>query len=277
MVSSYQVDFIIAGVLSLVILTIAGYSIFVPENLKSKYNYKRVKEAEVSEILSYLALAIFIFMLMNFQTAVSNFLGLSPCRNYDHYMLMMEGNKVGYLQSLATPILTYFSGIIYLLGFSFLLIFTFIIFMCSRTQNLKEYAIAFAFIYLAAYPFYIFFPVDVTGHVLPGVVPLLYQLNPSVLPIVTFCDPGLNNCFPSLHAALSMMATLFIVFRTDLKRYKIFAVVTTIFIQFSILYLGIHWIADLIAGDFLAVFAYFLATKKFKLRFKNEDIDFHTR
>lgn len=276
MVSSYQVDFIII-VLSLVILIVIGYSFFVPENLKSKYNYKKLKEASVSEILSYLSLAIFIFLLMNFQTTVSNFFGLSPYRNYDHYMLMVEGDKVGYLQRLATPVLTYFSGIIYLLGFSFLLIFTFVIFMCSHTQNLKEYAIAFAFIYLAAYPFYIFFPVDVTGHVLPGVVPLLYQLNPSILPIVTFCDPGLNNCFPSLHAALSMMATLFIVFRTDLKRYKIFAVLTTIFIQFSILYLGIHWVTDLIAGDLLAVFAYFLTTRRFKLRFKNEELNFHTR
>ena len=130
---------------------------------------------------------------------------------------------------------------------------------------------------MIAYVFYIFFPVDVTGHVLPGMVPLLYQLNPAILGIVTICSPGLNNCFPSLHAALSVMATMFILFKTDLRRYKVFAVVTTIFILFSILYLGIHWITDMIGGILLAFISYFLAIRVFKKRFKDESSHFYMR
>src|SRR5665811_1065968 len=109
-------------------------------------------------------------------------------------MLILEGNEVSHFQSLATPMLTYFSGVIYLLGFSFLLISTFVILLSTRNnRTLKEYSIALAFICLASYPFYIFFPVNVTCHVLPAMVPLLYQMNPAILRIATICDPGLNN------------------------------------------------------------------------------------
>jgi membrane-associated phospholipid phosphatase len=264
--------------LSLIFSVAVGYFLFVPEPLKSKHCYKSLDSFKIYELLHYAVLAAFIFLLMNSQTAVSNFFGLNPSRNFDRYMLMLEGNEVSHFQSLATPMLTYFSGAIYLLGFSFLMIFTFLVFLCTRNNRaLKEYSIAFALIYLTAYPFYIFFPVDVTGHVLPGVVPLLYQLNPAILRIAMICSPRLDNCFPSLHAALSVMATLFVIFKTNLRRYKIFAVGTTIFILFSILYLGIHWITDVIGGIILAFVSYFVATQFSKTRFKNEDIRLYMR
>lgn len=277
MISSNQMDLVM--ILSLVFSLAVGYFIFVPEPFKSKYYCKSLDSPRISEILLYSILAVFIFMLMDLQTDISNFLGLNPSLNYDRYMLMLEGNKVSYFQSLATPMLTYFSGVVYLLGFSFLLIFTFVVLLYTQnTEVLKEYVMAFTFIYLVAYTFYILFPVDVTGHVLPGMTPLLYQLSPpAILRILTFCDPGLKNSFPSLHAALSVMATLFILFRTDLRRYKVFAVGTTIFILFAILYLGIHWITDMIGGIILAFAAYFVATRISKTRFKDEDIHLYMR
>jgi membrane-associated phospholipid phosphatase len=276
MISSNQMDFIM--VISLIFSVAAGYFIFVPEPLRPKYYYRNLGSSGISEILPYATLAAFIFILMDLQTNISNFLGLSPSLNYDQYMLMLEGAKVSYFQSLATPMLTYFCGVIYLLGFPFLLIFTFIVFLCAQnTKALKEYAITFMLIYLTAYPFYIFFPVDVTGHVLPGMVPLLYQLNPAILRIATICSPNLDNCFPSLHAAFSVMATLFVLFKTDLRRYKVFAVGTTIFILFAILYLGIHWITDMIGGIILAFIAYLIATRISKKRFKDEGTCFYMR
>lgn len=276
MISSNQMDFMM--ILSLVCSVAAGFFIFVPEPLKPKYYYKSPDSSGISELLPYAILVVVIFILMDSQTAISNFLDLNPSRNYDQYMLILEGNEVSHFQSMATPMLTYFNGVIYLLGFSFLLLFTFVALLFTHnTEVLKEYVIAFTLIYLAAYPFYIFFPVDVTGNVLPGMIPLLYRLNPAILRIVTICDPSLNNCFPSLHAALSVMTTLFILFRTNLRRYKIFAVVTTIFILFAILYLGIHWITDMIGGIILAFIAYFIATRIFKTRFKDEDISLYMR
>jgi membrane-associated phospholipid phosphatase len=276
MISSTQMNFFL--ILSLIISVIVGYFIFVPEPLKPKSSSRSLDSHRISEVMLYAVLAAFIFLLMNLQTAVSNFFGLSPSRNYDQYMLMLEGNKVSYFQSLATPTLTYFSVAIYLLGFSFLMIFTFVVLLCTRNSRaLKEYAIAFTIIYLTAYPFYIFFPVDVTGHVIPGMVPLLYQMNPAFLRLAMICSPRLDNCFPSLHAALSVMATLFVLFKTNLRLYKIFAVGTTILIFFAILYLGIHWITDLIGGIILAFISYFIATQISNARFKDEDIHLFMR
>ncbi|HWQ47848.1 MAG TPA: phosphatase PAP2 family protein [Methanosarcina sp.] len=276
MISSNQLDFMI--MLSLMFSVPAGYYIFVPEPLRPKYYYRNLRSSGISEILPYAALAAFIFILMDSQRDISNFLGLSPSLNYDRYMLMLEGTKVSYFQSLANPMLTYFCGVVYLLGFPFLLIFTFILFLFSQNDEaLKEYATTFMLIYMVAYVFYIFFPVNVTGYVLPGMIPLLYQLNPAILRIAMICSPGLNNCFPSLHAALSVMATIFILFKTDLRRYKVFAIGTTIFILFSILYLGIHWITDMIGGIILALISYFVATQVFKKRFKDESIHFYMR
>ena len=74
-----------------------------------------------------------------------------------------------------------------------------------------------------------------------------------------------------------LVALIFILFRTNLRRYKIFAVGTTIFILFAILYLGIHWITDMIGGIILAFIAYFIATRIFKTRFKDEDISLYMR
>jgi membrane-associated phospholipid phosphatase len=276
MISSNKLDFMI--MLSLIFSVPVGYYIFVPETLRPKYYYRNLESSGILDILPYAASATLIFILMDSQRYISNFLGLSPSLNYDKYMLMLEGTKVSIFQSLASPTLTYFCGVVYLLGFPFLLIFTFILFLFSQNdETLKEYAITFTLIYLIAYVFYIFFPVDVTGHVLPGVAPLLYQLNPAILGIVTICSPGLNNCFPSLHTALSVMATMFILFKTDLRRYKVFAVGTTIFILFSILYLGIHWITDMIGGIILALISYLVATRIFKKRFKNESTHFYMR
>lgn len=276
MISSTQMNFLL--ILSLIISVVVGYFIFVPEPLKPKSSSRSLDSHRISEVMLYAVLAAFIFLLMNLQTAVSNFFGLSPSRNYDQYMLMLEGNKVSYFQSLATPTLTYFSVAIYLLGFSFLMIFTFVVLLCTRNSRaLKEYAIAFTIIYLTAYPFYIFFPVDVTGHVIPGMVPLLYQMNPAFLRLAMICSPRLDNCFPSLHAALSVMATLFVLFKTNLRLYKIFAVGTTILIFFAILYLGIHWITDLIGGIILAFMSYFIATQISNARFKDEDIHLFMR
>ncbi|WP_236622644.1 phosphatase PAP2 family protein [Methanococcoides methylutens] len=198
---------------------------------------------------------------MKSQLVIVNFLDKGAYTNYAKYMILIEGDAVAYFQIFASPMLTYASAAIYLIGFSFLLIFTFLLLMhTQKLEVLQEYTIAFVTIYLVALPFYIYVPVPVTGFTLPNVAPLLYDLSPIILQGVTIVDPFLDNCFPSLHAALSVMAMLMI-FRTDLTRFKIFSLATTVAIQFTILYLGIHWITDMIGGIVLALISYIIATR----------------
>ncbi|UGV40979.1 inositol phosphorylceramide synthase [Methanococcoides orientis] len=244
----------------LICMIALAYYIFVPEEFKNN-NKKNYRWMYSLDTLPYFLSACFVYMLVKSQLAIANFLDKGTYTNYAGYMMLIEGDAVSYFQNFASPMLTYISAAVYLIGFSFLLIFTFLLLMhTQKLEVLQEYTIAFVAIYLVALPFYIYVPVSVTGFTLPTVAPLLYDLSPIILQGVTIVDPFLDNCFPSLHAALSIMAMLMI-FRTDLTRFKIFSLATTIAIQFTILYLGIHWITDMIGGFILAMVSYFIATR----------------
>jgi membrane-associated phospholipid phosphatase/DNA-directed RNA polymerase subunit RPC12/RpoP len=244
-----------------IIMVIIGYYIFVPAEFR--INYKHISKSRLLlGILPYGVSAYFIYVLVNSQALIRDILGLNPLLNYAKYIMMIEGDAVSYFQSFVSPTLTYILSFVYLMIFAFVMIFTFLLFVFSgNLKALQEYTIAFIIIYLVAFPFYIFFPVRVTGYTLSNISPLLYSLSPIIEQSLRFCDPNLDNCFPSLHAALTIMALLVVILRTDIKSYKIFAWIATVSILFSILYLGIHWITDLIGGVLLAIVAYFIAAK----------------
>ncbi|NYT19743.1 MAG: inositol phosphorylceramide synthase [Methanosarcinales archaeon] len=226
-------------------------------DIKGKGSRSNNEHRLMSNYIPYAFAATLVFGLMLLQLSIEHLLKLNPTLNYARFMIMIEGSTVTHLQEFATPWLTYSSAFIYLIGFSCLLIGTFLIFVYKKDErSLQEFSIAFTLIYLIAYPFYILFPVDVTSKTLPNMAPLLYTLDPSIVHFVRICDPTLDNCFPSLHAALSLMAMLLIVSRTEHTGFKAIAVAITIAIQFTILYLGIHWITDMVGGIMLAFTSY---------------------
>jgi len=246
------------------LMTFVGYYVFLPQGHRKKFEGLKNFKDEIlsSHVYPYLVLAGFIYLLMKSQVIFSMQPKMVYFPQLAQYIMLLEGSKVSYFQMVINPILTYVSAFIYLCGFSYLLVFTFLLLVLTRQfKVLQEYSIAFVLIYLAAFPFYIFTPVKVTGYSLPNVVPLLYNLDPIVREGLGVVDPLLDNCFPSLHVALSVMAMLIIVFRTDFKRFKIFAVLVTLAIQFTIFYLGIHWITDFIAGAVLGCLSYYVSTR----------------
>ncbi|MHC1576337.1 MAG: phosphatase PAP2 family protein [Methanosarcinaceae archaeon] len=246
----------------IILLIPIGHRIFVPEAFRDEQYRTRARRVRfLTNILTYSIPLAIVYTFVHMQDTMANYLGIDPQLNYAGYFIMLEGNGVSLLQSIATPLLTYISGIAYLILFPFLLVFTFLILAYTeKLKVLEEFVVAFILILLIAFPFYVFFPVEVTGHTLHDVQPILYNLSPIIAEGVKVVDPGLDNCFPSLHTALSVMTMLTILLRTDLNNFKIFAVLTTLIIQFTILYLGIHWITDLIAGSALALISYYVAT-----------------
>jgi len=245
----------------LVLMTAAGFRFLIPSELKQQYRKISLRRFLIG-FGPFFVCAFIIYMLVQSQSSITNALGISVNADYTGYLVMIEGDTVSHFQSFATPLLTYFNSFVYLMIFSFLMVFTFIILIYTRNMHaLEEFTIAFILIYITAFPFYIFVPVTVTGHTLPNVSTLLYDLSPIIDQGVRIVDPLLDNDFPSLHAALSIMATLVVVFRTKLERYKVFSIVSTFAILFSTLYLGIHWITDLVAGALLALVSYYIATR----------------
>jgi membrane-associated phospholipid phosphatase len=247
-----------------VLLSLIAYFTLMPKECRLGVRlYDRGKSVNIaSEVLPYLILVSLVYMFAKSQETITAALGITPTLRIAELILLMEGSTVSAFQSIASPALTYFSAFIYLFVFSFLLIFTFVALICSgKVSVLQEYAIAITVAYVVAFPFQVLAPVKVTGYTLPNVVPLLYQLSPVILEGLRSVDPYFDNCFPSLHAALSIIAMLLVVLRTDLRKYKVVAVLLTIAIQFAIFYLGIHWITDFLGGLMLAAISYAIAVR----------------
>jgi membrane-associated phospholipid phosphatase len=154
--------------------------------------------------------------------------------------------------------LTYLMTFTYIIIYPCALIFTILILIHYReTLLFKRAALMFSLNYLIAFPFFMLFNVSTTGATLPGVAPLIYEQFPRICSAITAIDP-LDNCFPSLHVAMVFSAFL-IMCGTNYRRYKIFIYFAFPATLFAVLYLGIHWLIDILAGMALALFTYYLA------------------
>jgi membrane-associated phospholipid phosphatase len=118
-------------------------------------------------------------------------------------------------------------------------------------RALGAYALSFAF----ALPFYLFFPVREVWHAYDptnqgAVQNLAIQYDWVHNHIYAYNE--LNNCFPSLHTAISV-AMAAVAWRSGApKSYVVFATALAGLIVVSTVYLGIHWVLDVVAGLVLA-------------------------
>ena len=173
---------------------------------------------------------------------------------------------------LLNPLLTDFMEFVYVYGFTFIIYFTpYLLIVNSEDERLKKYAAVIVLNYLVLVPFYILFPVHTPAYSnnLTTVTPLLYN-NQYFGRMVTGIDP-LDNCFPSGHVSL-MLSTLFVLWKAKKDdaamygRYAYFVLASFLLITLSILYLGIHWPADILGGLILAYFAYYVTENGYVFR-----------
>jgi len=174
---------------------------------------------------------------------------------YTNWIFSLAGGAIKVLQDrLDYAVVTDFFIIAYAWVFAFITYFAPIILLARDDRvNLRTYAIAMMLNYLVLTPFYLLFPVSVTGsHAASEMTPILY-VDTHFGKMVTSVDP-LNNDFPSGHVSLSV--TTFLVFAyagSWYKRLTYFLAGACVAIVFSVLYLGVHWPADVFAGFLLAV------------------------
>ena len=121
-------------------------------------------------------------------------------------------------------------------------------------------ALNYLVIYLLAVPLYLFFNVEVTSSHIPGMDALLYHDN-WFIEFATNNDP-MDNGVPSLHFGLPV--GLLILNRLHVRdlgisikewrhrEFDLFIQLNLVIYFFSIQYLGIHWILDIIPGVLLA-------------------------
>ena len=118
-------------------------------------------------------------------------------------------------------------------------------------------------VYIIAIPFFLFFNVGVTGDHIPAMQTIAYDLTPEIHNWFTRIDP-FSNGMPSLHIGLPFAIWLTMQRWDEDGRwvnYRNFLVVFMLVTAFSIIYLGIHWIVDIIGGMAVAILAVELTAK----------------
>ncbi|MFS1513842.1 phosphatase PAP2 family protein [Chengkuizengella sp. SCS-71B] len=219
-------------------------------------------------ILHFAAIA-FILFLNKIELTIEENMSL----DYDLTPLFYgwEGNIVYTIQNffhndLLTTVVVYF----YVVVFTSLIIASFLVYL-NEKDNKLFYTFCYAIMlnYGLAIPFYLFFPInEVWAHEPAGVQFLMLDVFPTFETEYRALS-GLNNCFPSLHTSISVTLCL-IALKSNNIRWKSIVLISAGIIIFSIFYLGIHWIADMIGGVLLALFASYIAQRiadgRFSLR-----------
>jgi hypothetical protein len=118
-------------------------------------------------------------------------------------------------------------------------------------------------VYVLAIPFYLFFNVGVTGSHIPAMQTIAYDLTPEINNWFTRIDP-FSNGMPSLHIGLPFAIWLTMQRWDDDGRwakYRGFLMAFTVLTAFAIIYLGIHWIVDIIGGMAVGILAVQMTSK----------------
>lgn len=170
----------------------------------------------------------------------------------------LEGDVVLLFQAVQHPWLTWFFNVNYLFAYVLIVYFSSALAAYAGDRRLaNRMVLNVGVIYLLAVPFYVFFNVRITSHVIPGMDALLYHSHAAFLSFFAAVDP-LDNAWPSLH--MGMTFGFFVLFWWHMERtghtlstfpyrhYLFFIVAQLVLFGFSILYLGVHWILDIPGG-----------------------------
>jgi len=137
-------------------------------------------------------------------------------------------------------------------------------------NRLMLYATCYAIVlnYAIAIPFYLYLPVNEAWSYAPaGVRFIMLDVFPKFEQEYRPLS-GLNNCFPSLHTSISVTMAL-LALRSGNHRWMVITSITAVVIVFSIFYLGIHWLTDMLGGTMLAVLASSLGVQLSRLTLRS--------
>lgn len=166
----------------------------------------------------------------------------------------LEGDVVADLQEVIPSALTGYFSFVYLFGFSFLLAFPVVAYLFHPDRRyLKELFAAYAVNYGVGAICYVLFVAYGPRKLLAAVGAPMYERYPEVVALTGAINAS-SNVFPSLHVSLAVTVAL-LARRTRSRYPRWFWIASFVAanIVVATMYLGIHWLVDVIAGVGLAV------------------------
>ena len=178
-------------------------------------------------------------------------------------------------QTIRTPILDYMGAVFYSFHFFAPTVFAFILWKVSP-KNYWKYTVAFGICTYGALITFLFYPVAPPWIAVPNVTRVLtasVDVNlgiPVYKTLFDFLSPNLYAAFPSMHSALPFLISLFAI-----KIWKKKALPVLIFpigVWFSAVYLGEHYVVDVLGGIAYAAVAFVAVEKILPLLSKRIDV-----
>ncbi|MFZ5825969.1 MAG: phosphatase PAP2 family protein [Bacillota bacterium] len=163
-------------------------------------------------------------------------------------------NLILLLQQLEWPPVTHLLTFVYVILFPLLMLAGLLVYAANRDlAAMKNLVYGYWVNYLVALPFYLWVPVKEAWAGGAGIRFLIPEVFPGFEQIVR-PHSGLDNCIPSLHTSLAITYAL-VAWRQGYRRLAIVLSVCAGLVMLSTLYLGVHWLLDMLAGVALGVVA----------------------
>jgi membrane-associated phospholipid phosphatase len=169
----------------------------------------------------------------------------------------IEGAFVADLQSFASPPLTAYFSFVYVFGYVFLLTFPLVLYaLHDDTRPLSATLVAYALNYGIGLVCYVLFVAYGPRNFMPGAVESLLFTNWPEVQLLTSQVNENTNVFPSLHTSLSATVALLAArYRSAAPGWLPIATLGAVSVGIATMYLGIHWLTDVLAGILLAAFS----------------------
>jgi membrane-associated phospholipid phosphatase len=248
--------------------------LFIPVILSMNYfNFdKELLKKSVLFLSIYLiaSYSTFILHVWQLKWEITNTNGLFGWQlKIDEWLYSIPFNDGMWLRQLAHPFLDKIFLTIYVHGFVLCLFVLTIYFLLTGQPNKIIHAMFAGFFlqYLLILPFHFW----VDGHQVWLVQNQIegYQYLDPLLGHRTFTQPivpSLNHVFPSMHTSIATVAIL-IALREASAHIKYFFVTLNVAIIISTVYLGIHWVVDIIGGVIFGYLVFKLADRIMRTRF----------
>ena len=249
---------LVSVVLSLIawvgtMLAVAGVAIIGPRRLYDLWDGWVPRLRDIRYVLAGLVVVLVVSSVGRGALAdLSSIVGVQTTG----LIYWLEGDFVAWLQAtFVTPELTMYFSWVYVHGYVFLLVFPFIAYAAlPKSAMLKRLIVAYALNYGIGLIIYTFVFAHGPRNVMPDMVTsLLYTYNPDLQALTTEVNEN-TNVFPSLHTSLSVTAATFAVLTRD--EYPLWAPLAgwlALSVVIATMYLGIHWLIDVIGGVGLAL------------------------